>query len=137
MNSANRSTLIMIVSVLLIASGILLFGKPLASANAIALLQANGMTCGSCSQKITQALTKHPGVAEVTVDITAGLIEVQFDSRQTNPATLAANVNTLGYPTAVAYVQPIKGAAKAPADASGCGTGGCGNCNKKQQNLRR
>jgi hypothetical protein len=62
--------------------------------------------------------------------VSAGLIEVQFDSRQTNPNTLAANVNALGYPTAVAYVQPIPGTAKATTSAAGCGTGGCGNCDK-------
>jgi copper chaperone CopZ len=132
MNSDDRTTLIMIVCVLLFAGALLLFGQPCnAKANSLVLLRTDGMTCGSCVQKITLALNSHPGVADVTVDVPAGLVEIQFDSSKTTPNALAANVRTVGFPATVAHVQPLGNANRPAPVAGGCNSGGCGNCNKR------
>lgn len=134
MNRDNFITFILIVLVLLAATTTILLGRPLSNTDTVVLLQTRNMTCGSCAQQISQALGKQNGIASVGVDVAAGLVEVQFDSRQATPVTIASAVSTLGFPSVVAAVQPLKNSPQPQPQpgTSGCGKGGCGkDCNKK------
>jgi hypothetical protein len=62
-----NSTIIAVVAVLLVT---LAFRVRMgSSADSIAVLKTTGMTCGSCSNKITKALEEQPGVAATEVDV--------------------------------------------------------------------
>lgn len=135
MNRDNLITLILLTIVLLGSGTAILLGKPHAStADTLVLLQAQGMTCSSCSQKITQSLTSQSGVAAVAVDVPAGIVEVQIDSRKTTPVAVAGSVSSLGFTSTIAYVQPFRKSGPSKPQKSGCGSNGCGNCNQKQSN---
>jgi copper chaperone CopZ len=131
MNRDTFITFILIVLVLLAATTTILFGRPLTNTDTVVLLQTRNMTCGSCSQQISQALSKQPGIATVGVDVSAGIVEVQFDSRKATPVSIANAVSNLGFASIVAYVQPIKNSPQPQSGTPGCAKGGCGNCNKK------
>lgn len=63
---------VFIVSVITILSVLAFFVRIGATADSIAVLKATGMTCGSCSSKITKALESLKGVAITEVDVEGG-----------------------------------------------------------------
>ena len=77
-------------------------------ADNVAVLETNGMTCGTCRTGIEEALEKNRGVASVEVDVTGGWVVVGYDSKQASPGELAATVTGQGYRTRVARVLTIE-----------------------------
>ena len=112
-----------------------------ATADSVAVLRTTGMTCGSCSSKITKALETLKGVASTEVDVAGGWVVVGYDTKIVKPDALAAQVSSAGFGSNVHVVltpeqfKQITGrdiGTKA-APASGCcggKGGGCGS-NKK------
>ena len=46
-------------------------------------LHVDGMDCGSCALKIETALTRLPGIQDVSVNHTAGSVTLQIDEQRT------------------------------------------------------
>lgn len=65
---------------------------------AMAELQVENMTCGSCVASITDALEKVSGVETVDVSVTTGIGKITFNPRQVDPNILADTVTAAGYP---------------------------------------
>lgn len=104
-----------------------------ATADSIAVLKTSGMTCGSCSSKITRALESLKGVAVTEVDVEGGWVVVGYDKKDVKPESLAAKVNDTGF---VSNVQAVltpeqfkqvtgRDIGKKTSTSSGCG--GCGS----------
>ena len=56
-----------------------------------------GMTCGSCSGKVYEALNKVEGVIKTAVDYQSGKVEVAFNSKKTSKAKLQSALTATGY----------------------------------------
>ena len=74
------------------------------AASAVAVLKTSGMTCGSCSEKITGALKAVKGVTHTEVDLGGGYVIVGFDADDTTPQHLAERVSKTGYGSTVQQV---------------------------------
>lgn len=68
-----------------------------ATADSVAVLKTTGMTCGSCSSKITKALESLKGVAVTEVDVGGGWVVVGYDTKTVKPEALAEKVNGAGF----------------------------------------
>ena len=107
-----------------------------ATADSVAVLRTTGMTCGSCSSKITKALETLKGVAVTEVDVEGGWVVVGYDTKTVKPDALAEKVSSTGFGSAVHKVltpEQFKqvtgrdiGTKAAP--ASGCCGGKGGGC---------
>lgn len=112
-----------------------------ATADSVAILRTVGMTCGSCSSKISKALEAVKGVAVTEVDVEGGWVVVGYDTKAVKPEVLAEKVRGAGFVSTVHQtVTPEQfkqitgryiGAKAVP--ASGCCGGNGGGCgpNKK------
>lgn len=60
-------------------------------------LRITGMHCSHCRVKVEQALQKVAGVYGASVDLEQGAAEVDFDPQKTEPASLVAAVQGVGY----------------------------------------
>lgn len=74
------------------------------AATAVAVLKTTGMTCGSCSEKITGSLKTVKGVSHTEVDLGGGYVIVGFDAEATSPESLAEQVSKTGYGSTVQTV---------------------------------
>jgi copper chaperone CopZ len=68
-----------------------------ATADSIAVLKASGMTCGSCSTKISKALESLKGVAVTEVDVNGGWVIVGYDTKTVRPQALVEKVSATGF----------------------------------------
>jgi len=75
-----------------------------ATADSVAVLKTTGMTCGSCSGKITEALRSQKGVAVTEVDVEGGWVIVGYDTKTVQPAALAQKVTGTGFNSIVHVV---------------------------------
>jgi copper chaperone CopZ len=75
-----------------------------ASADSIAVIKTTGMTCESCSHKITAALETQKGVAATEVDVEGGWVVVAYDTKSVQPQNLAEKVTGTGYSSNVHLV---------------------------------
>lgn len=66
------------------------------------VLNVTGMSCGSCSAKVTAALMGTEGVKSATVDHTTGRAEVIIDDKKTNADALVKVITGLNYSATVA-----------------------------------
>jgi copper chaperone CopZ len=109
-----------------------------ATADSVAVLRTTGMTCGSCSSKITQALETLKGVAVTEVDVEGGWVVVGYDTKTVKPEALAAQVSNTGFGSNVHMVltpeqfKQVTGrdiGTKAAPNSGCCGGkgGGCGS----------
>lgn len=90
------NTLLVLAAAVIV--GLLAFSVRLeASANSVAILRAQGMTCGGCASRIEQALKGTKGVTSVQVNVDAGQVVVGYDSNQVNPEAIAERVTGSGY----------------------------------------
>lgn len=64
------------------------------------ILTVSGMSCGSCVRHVTSALQAVPGVSKVTVQLRAGLAEVQHDDEASVDALIGA-VREAGYESSI------------------------------------
>lgn len=60
-------------------------------------LRIDGMSCGGCTSKVTNALQAIAGVGDVNVSLSAGEATVQYDEQLTSPEQLKAAVMDAGY----------------------------------------
>lgn len=96
------------------------------AAESVAVLRTFGMTCGSCSEKIVNALQKEEGVASVAVDVEGGQVVVNFDPKKVAPERLAAKVTATGYGSSVLNVltkeeyRALTGKTPGPPAGRGC-----------------
>ena len=112
------------------------------SADSIAVLKTTGMTCGSCSDKITKALESMKGVAVTEVDIEGGWVIVGYDTKSVKPEALAEKVNGTGFGSNVHDVltpeqfKQVTGRdiGKKASAGSGCCGGKGGGCGSNKQN---
>ena len=61
------------------------------------LLKVTGMTCGSCTSNVTDALKAINGVHDVKVSLSTGEATVQYDERLTSSDQLKSAVKDAGY----------------------------------------
>jgi mercuric ion binding protein len=112
-----------------------------ATADAIAVLRTTGMTCSSCSSKITTALERERGVAVTEVDVAGGWVIVGYDTKTIKPENLALKVSETGFGSKVYAVltpeefRQVTGRdiGKDASAAKGC-CGGKGGCGSQQKN---
>ncbi len=71
---------------------------------ALAELQVENLTCGSCIKKIRKALGEVKGTENVEVDLTSGRVKAEFEPEKTDPDTLARALSEAGYPAVVKQV---------------------------------
>jgi copper chaperone CopZ len=110
-----------------------------ATTDSIAVLKTTGMTCGSCSSKITTALESLKGVAATEVDVEGGWVVVGYDRKTVIPEALVENVNGAGFGSKVHKIltpeqfkqltgRDIGMETSSSGGCGGCGTnGGCGS----------
>jgi periplasmic mercuric ion binding protein len=133
---------VVIVSVVTLLSVLAFYVKVGTSADSVAVLKTTGMTCGSCSSKISKALEGMKGVAVTEVDVEGGWVIVGYDTQTVKPEALAEKVNGAGFGSNVHQVltpeqfKQITGrdiGAKAAATSGCCGSkgGGCGSGKNK------
>lgn len=129
LNSAIILMAVMLLSVLAF------YVKDGATADSVAVLRTSGMTCGSCSSKITAALGSLRGVASTEVDINGGWVIVGYDTAALKPETLAEKVKGAGFESSVHRVltpeqfRQLSGkniGQKNNAGSGCCGSGRCG-----------
>jgi periplasmic mercuric ion binding protein len=134
---------VILVSVVTFLSVLAFFVKTGSTADSIAVLKTTGMTCGSCSSKITKALEALKGVAVTEVDVEGGWVVVGYDTKTVKPQALAEKVNSTGFGSNVHQVltpeqfkqitgRDIGKKAATSGGCGGCGTNG-GGCGSKKQ----
>ena len=107
-----------------------------ATADSVAVLQTRGMTCSSCSSKITQALEREKGVAVTEVDVAGGWVIVGYDAKSIKPEALAQKVSATGFGSDLyAVLTPAefrrmagRELGKSGSAAKGCCSGSSGSC---------
>ncbi len=67
-------------------------------------LTVSGMSCGGCVTRVTEALTKLPGVGGVEVALATGKVDVTYDERLAQPAQMTSAVERAGYSVGAAQV---------------------------------
>ena len=135
-NKAINIVLILLVATVLTV--LALYVRTGATANSVAILKTAGMTCSSCSSKITTALQKEKGIAAIEVDVAGGWVVVGYDSHAAQPEALAKKVNATGFKSTIQTVvtpeqfKQITGRAigQNAAKSGCCGTGRCGTNNR-------
>lgn len=71
--------------------------KVAATEGAHASFTLTGMTCGSCSSKVSTSLNAVTGVLASAVDYQTGKVEIAYDSSKTDVAKLEAALVETGY----------------------------------------
>jgi copper chaperone CopZ len=112
-----------------------------ATADSVAVLRTTGMTCGSCSSKITKALESVKGVAVTEVDVERGWVIIGYDTESVKPESLAEKVSGVGFTSKVAEVlsperfKQITGrdVGQASVPSKGCCGGKGGGCGGNKQ----
>lgn len=136
-----KINVVILVSAVTLLSVFAFFVRVGATADSVAVLRTTGMTCGSCSSKITKALETLKGVAVTEVDVEGGWVIVGYDTKTVTPEALTGKVNGAGFGTNVHQVltpeqfKQLTGrdiGARATSNSGCCGSkgGGCGS-NKK------
>ena len=89
---------LMLLSAVIGVLGVLaLFVRVGSTADFVAVLKANGMTCGACVGRIEKCLRAKPGVASVQVDVDGGRVIVGYDSKLTKAELMAESITAIGY----------------------------------------
>lgn len=134
---------ILIASTVVFLATLAFYVRTGSTADSVAVLKTTGMTCGSCSSKISAVLDKQKGVAVTEVDVEGGWVVVGYDTKTVSPWILAEKVSGTGFDSKVHQVltpeqfkqitgRDIGRKASPSGGCGGCGTngGGCGS-NKK------
>jgi periplasmic mercuric ion binding protein len=105
-----------------------------ATADSVAVLKTTGMTCGSCSSKISKELEALQGVAVTEVDVEGGWVIVGYDTKTVKPEALAEKVNSAGFGSNVHKVltpEQFKQITGRDIGKKSSPSGGCGGCGTK------
>ncbi len=81
---------------------------------ATAELAVTGMTCASCQAHVQNALARHPGVHDASVNLMTGSARVAYDPARTSPVALIDVVRDTGYDATLPH--PARSVADAQAD---------------------
>ena len=137
MSMKKISTLLLVTAVVSLLAVLAFHVKVGATADSIAVLKTTGMTCGSCSSRITKALESIKGVSVTEVDVEGGWVIVGYDTKVVKPSALAEKVSGTGFGSNIHVVltpeqfKQITGRSigQSSNPAKGCGGskgGGCG-----------
>jgi len=135
MNAKKLSTSFLVIAAVTVLLVFAFRVRIAATADSVAVLRTTGMTCGSCSSKVTSALQSVKGVAVTEVDVDGGWVVVGYDTKTVKPESLAAKVSGTGFNSQVAEVltpeqfrqRTGRTLGQNTASASGCcGKSGCG-----------
>jgi copper chaperone CopZ len=96
-NAKRISTILLVIAAVTILAVLALRVRIAATADSVAVLKTTGMTCGSCSSKITRALESLKGVAATEVDLEGGWVIVGYDTKIVKPQVLAEKVSGTGF----------------------------------------
>ena len=105
-----------------------------ATADSVAVLKTTGMTCGSCSSKISKELEALKGVAVTEVDVEGGWVIVGYDTESVKPEALAEKVKSAGFGSNVHQVltpEQFKQITGRDIGKKSSPSGGCGGCGTK------
>lgn len=61
-------------------------------------LTAPDISCDKCKANMEGDLAGDPGVGQVTVDVGARRVRIEYDKDQTGPQQLRARLGEIGYP---------------------------------------
>lgn len=64
-------------------------------------LNAPDISCKSCANAITNALSKLDGVQQVTVDIAAKMVDVQYEESKVTIEAILQRLDQAGFPATV------------------------------------
>lgn len=137
MNKKRISTALLIIAAVTFLSVLAFKVKIGVTADSIAVLKTTGMTCGSCSSKISKALETLKGVAVTEVDVEGGWVVVGYDTKSVKPDVLAAQVVNTGFGSNVHMVltpeqfKQLTGREIGKKATSAGGCGGCGSASGK------
>lgn len=92
---------LVVVTAIMAIIGFLFTSGPANASLAMTELQVQKLTCGSCVENITTALSKLDGVDTVDVNLTTGRSRVTFAPDRVSPATIAATISAAGYPAEI------------------------------------
>ena len=126
--------MVILVSVITLLSVLAFYVKIGATADSVAVLKTTGMTCGSCSSKITKALEALQGVAVTEVDVEGGWVVVGYDTKSVKPEALAEKVSGAGFGSNVHQVltpEQFKQITGRDIGKKASPSGGCGGCGPK------
>jgi copper chaperone CopZ len=99
-----KSRILLPLALVLGAAGIFYFVGNRPSVDlALAEFRVANLTCGSCVENVSNALTGVAGVAEVTVNVTSGRARVSFDPNKVADADIAGRITAAGYPAETVY----------------------------------
>lgn len=105
------------------------------AANAVAILKTDGMTCLSCSEKISSTLKRVKGVAACEVNIEDGRLTVGFDDQLTSADQLAAQVSSIGFKSCVEKQLTAEQYRQLTGrELKGTAAGGCSCCTEYTKN---
>lgn len=136
MNTKTVSTTLLVIAAVSFMAVLAFRVRIGATADSVAVLRTAGMTCGSCSSKISKTLETVKGVAVAEVDVEGGWVVVGYDTKSVKPDELAAQVSGAGFGSTVHMVltpEQFKQVAgrdigTKAAPASGCCGGNGGGC---------
>lgn len=131
MSAKKISTSLLVITVITLLVVLAFRIRVGATADSIAVLKTAGMTCGSCSSKITKALESLKGVAVTEVDIEGGWVIVGYDTKTVKPEALAEKVNGTGFGSNVHVVltpEQFKQVTGRDIGQKAASSGGCGGC---------
>ena len=97
MNAKRISTSLLVVTAVTVLVVFAFRVRIAATADSIVVLKTTGITCGSCSSKITKALESLQGVAATEVDVDGGWVVVGYDTKSVKPEALAEKVSSVGF----------------------------------------
>jgi periplasmic mercuric ion binding protein len=129
----SKQNIILIITAVAVLAGFAFYVRIGERPDSVVALKTLGMTCESCSEKITKALQRHKGVASVEVDVDAGRVIAAYNSKSAKAEELAGTVTGLGYGSTVLQVlsaeqyREMTGRSLPVRTAMGSGCGGCCN----------
>ena len=130
----NRINVMLLVAMVTLLSVLAMYVRIGAIADSVAVLKTTGMTCGSCSSRITKALETLKGVAVTEVDVEGGWVSVGYDRKTVKPESLSAKVNDAGFVSTVYRVltpEQFKQITGRNIGRKALLSGGCGGCGTK------
>ncbi len=104
MNAKRITTTLLVMAVVSLLVMFAFRIRVAATADSVALLKTSGMSCSSCSRKISSALEMLKGVAVSEVDLEGGWVMVGYDHRFVKPELLAEQVKAAGFGSTVKQV---------------------------------
>jgi len=60
-------------------------------------IHVEGMTCGHCSETVTQAVRSLDGISQVNVDLDKKQVSVDFDESRTNLGEISSKITEVGF----------------------------------------